>query len=308
MNMTQDLLSYTKPTDTPAKVEPPITHARIDGIEMGVLPDGTPYLTTRALARMCGQTPAMIYKITREWHAEREKPRGRRLLTLLHAHGYDRDRLFVEICLDGKNTQVIPDAVCMAVLEYYAFEADTRKRHVALHSYRALARNSLRGFIYSRVGYNPEARMSEGWKLLHERMMLNPTPPGYFNLLREISHVLIPAIQMGLILGPHTVPDISVGILWSRYWAERGLDEEYGPRKKYPHRFPGGFPQQEAVDAWIYPIDALGEFRRWMRAYYLPLWFPRYLAGKARAGALPGMRIDLLVDAVNSNVPVIGEA
>lgn len=283
-----------------AEQETPITHARVDGIEMGVLADGTPYLTTRALARICGQAPSVMYKLTREWDNERLKPRGRRIQTLLGSQGYTDEKLFMIVELGGKKTQIIPDAACMAILEYYAFEADTRKRYVAQHSYRLLARHSLRRFIYGNVGYDPNARLSGGWKLLHERMVLNPTPAGYFGLLREISDILIPAIQLGLVLGPHTMPDISVGIMWGRYWTSRNLDEVYGPRTKHAHRFPEEFEKQE-VQAWIYPIAALGEFRSWMQAYYLPQWFPRYIENKSKTGALPPYRVELLLDAVNSN-------
>lgn len=288
-----------------APLDTPMTHTRIDGIEMGILADGTPYLTTRALARICGQAPSVVYKITREWDNERLKPRGHRIATLLAAQGYEGERLFLDVDLDGKPTQVIPDAVCMAILEYYAFEADSRKRHVALHSYRVLARNSLRRFIYKQVGYDPNAQLTGGWQTLHERMMLNPTPSGYFNLLREISSILIPAIQLGLVIGPHTMPDISVGLMWGRYWTERDLDYVYGPRRKHIHRFPEEFARKD-VEAWVYPNAALGEFRSWMLAYYVPNFLPRYLHSKAKTGALAPYRIELLLDAINSNEPALG--
>ena len=267
---------------------------------MGILPDGTPYLTTRALARISGQAPSVVYKLTREWPNERHKPRGSRIATLLGAQGYTGDHLYLDIDLDGKPTQVIPDAVCMAILEYYAFDADTRKRHVALHSYRVLARNSLRRFIYKQVGYDPNAQQTGGWKTLHERMLLNPTPSGYFSLLREISEILIPAIQLGLPLGPRTMPDISVGLAWGRYWTDRDLDYVYGPRRKHPHRFPDDFERPD-VEAWVYPNAALGEFRSWMQAYYVPNYLPRYLQGKAKNGSLPPYRVELLLDAINCN-------
>ena len=291
--MTETSLPYVK-------LETPITHTRIDGIEMGIMPDGTPYLTTRALARISGQSPSVVYKLTREWDNERRKPRGRRILDLLAAQGYLDRRLSLDIDLDGKPTQVLPDAVCMAVLEYYAFEADTRKRHVALHSYRVLARNSLRQFIYKQVGYDPNAERTNGWQTLHERLLLNPTPAGYFNLLREIAELLIPAIQLGLSLDPQTMPDISVGLMWSRYWSARDLDYVYGPRRKHPHRFPEAFARRD-VEAWVYPNAALGEFRSWMQAYYVPDFLPRYLHNKAKNGSLPPYRVELLLDAVNGN-------
>ena len=39
----------------------------IDGVGMGVLSDGTPYLTIRGRARMCGVDHAAIVRITGDW-------------------------------------------------------------------------------------------------------------------------------------------------------------------------------------------------------------------------------------------------
>ncbi len=174
-------------------------------------------------------------------------------------------------------------------------------RHVAQNSYRILARQSLRRFIYGHVGYDPGKGFSQAWKHLHDRMMLNPVPTGYFGLLREIADILIPAIEQGLALGPHTLPDISVGLGWGKFWTDENLDEIFGERLKHPHRFPAGFPQREEVEAWIYPVEALGAFRLWMHDTYLPHRFPVYLHNKARLGALPLYRVENLLEAVNSN-------
>ena len=40
---------------------------QIDGIEMGVLQNGIPYLTQRGLAQMTGAARATIFEITQEW-------------------------------------------------------------------------------------------------------------------------------------------------------------------------------------------------------------------------------------------------
>lgn len=41
-----------------------VTEVEIDGIQMGVLSDGTPYLTLRGLARMCGIDHAALLRLT----------------------------------------------------------------------------------------------------------------------------------------------------------------------------------------------------------------------------------------------------
>jgi hypothetical protein len=45
----------------------------IQGIEMGVLSDGTPFLTQRGLARLCGVQNAHIGTIGTEWDEEIQK-------------------------------------------------------------------------------------------------------------------------------------------------------------------------------------------------------------------------------------------
>ena len=39
-----------------------------DGIVMGALSDGTPYLTGRGLARMCGVENSVIFRLPNNWH------------------------------------------------------------------------------------------------------------------------------------------------------------------------------------------------------------------------------------------------
>ena len=47
----------------------------INGIGMGVLNDGTPYLTGRGLARMCGLAQSVIFDLTTFWNNNPLKPR-----------------------------------------------------------------------------------------------------------------------------------------------------------------------------------------------------------------------------------------
>src|SRR5262245_5064098 len=47
----------------------------IQGIGMGVLSDGTPFLTQRGLARLCGVQNAHIGTIGVEWSESAQKPR-----------------------------------------------------------------------------------------------------------------------------------------------------------------------------------------------------------------------------------------
>lgn len=46
----------------------------IDGIGMGVLTDGTPYLNARGLARMCGVDHTLILRAAAEWEKANPQP------------------------------------------------------------------------------------------------------------------------------------------------------------------------------------------------------------------------------------------
>lgn len=55
----------------------------IECIEMGVLDNGTPYLTQAGVSRMSGAARATVFEITQEWEAsygEPIPPRGRKVL------------------------------------------------------------------------------------------------------------------------------------------------------------------------------------------------------------------------------------
>ena len=63
----------------------PITEVEIDGVQMGVLSDGTPYLTLRGLARMCGVDMAAVQRMATNWQEEQTRPRGAKIKELLAA-------------------------------------------------------------------------------------------------------------------------------------------------------------------------------------------------------------------------------
>jgi hypothetical protein len=57
----------------------------IDGIGMGVLSDGTPFLTARGLARLCGIQHTSILDIANDWASNR--PAITKIHSLLQTHG-----------------------------------------------------------------------------------------------------------------------------------------------------------------------------------------------------------------------------
>jgi hypothetical protein len=280
----------------------PVTEVEVDGIGMGVLSDGTPYLTLRGLARMCGVDHVVLLRLANNWDSEKDKPRGVKIRELLAAQGHHGERLDLRTSQTGIETHAYVDSVCMAILEYYAFEATQGDNEVALRNYRLLARYSFRSFIYNRCGYDPDQHIPDSWKNFHERVLLNDQVPiGYFSIFREIADLVVHMIQSGCPLDNHTVPDISIGKLWSNYWSESNLEAEHGQRLKHPHDYPSWFPQAMAnpVEAWIYPVNALGRFRIWLHTHYVPRSFPKYLKQKVKAGVFLPSRAELLIHSVS---------
>ncbi|MEM9493594.1 MAG: hypothetical protein AAGC55_30880 [Myxococcota bacterium] len=291
----------------PIQFDLAIAHAEVDGLEMGVLGDGTPYLTGRALARACGQPESLIRELDQHHAAGCSELRCRKIAGLLAAYSGSERVMGRDVTIAGQTERVYSDGASMAVLEYFAFDARSRASRIARRSFRRLAGQSLRQFIYGRVGYGGDSYAADSWQYLHDRIALNPMPLGYFGVFREITDFLISAIQSGLSLDSASIPDISVGLGWGRYWTQHSLDCVYGLRVRHPHHFPAGGAKAAAVDSWIYPIAGLDEFRAWMREDYLPKRLPVYLRRKAEQGVLAPARIDGLLAAMsaeNSNVRV----
>lgn len=262
----------------------------VDGVGMGVLSNGTPFLTIRGLARMCGVDHSAIIRITEGWQDDPLRPREQRIRELVVAQGADDSRAFIAVERNGTIYHAIPDAVCMAVLEYYALDAKSDNDH-ALKAYRTLARKGFNDFIYTKVGYNPEGAVSFVWRQFHDRVSLlhSAVPHGFFCVFREIADMVVTLIQSEAKVGPEFVPDISVGIHWSNHWKADNLDSVYGMRQRYNHNFPEYFPQSASnpQPAYCYPDDALPEFRKWMREEYLPRKMPEYVRQKVRQGQIP---------------------
>jgi hypothetical protein len=267
--------------------------AEINGLEMGVLSDGTPFLTGRGLASLCGVHHSVIADLTADWSDSLQKSRVSTIKDILSARGLSFEKPYVASWQKGNATFfAYPDSICLAVLEYYAFESNQGSRDVAIRNFRALAGHALREFIYVQLGYDPSTNVPQVWRQFHDRLSLvyNAVPAGYFGIFKEISEMIITLGQAGLHIDDSFVPDISVGLCWSKHWAANLYDLHYGERVKFDHRYPDYFPQSASnpQEAWCYPEAALGEFRRWFRETYIGDGkFEAYLLQKVEQKALP---------------------
>lgn len=265
--------------------------AEISGIGMGVLSDGTPYLNQRGLATLCGVQNAHIGTISSQWFEVDQKPRIAAIKSILVKAGSFATIPHVEVVHLGKTHFCYPADVCLAILEYYAFDAGTNCQPQARDNFRILARK-LRDLIYSQVGYDPSGTKANKFEKWHERIALNyqSAPKGYFHVFNEANTIIYELILAGAEIGNKFVVDISIGQHWSKYWAESGLEQEFGDRDKYPHRYPDSHPQAKSnpQESWCYPLGALGHFREWLQTTYLEGGkFGAYLKGKVAKGELP---------------------
>lgn len=265
-------------------------------IEMGVFKDGVGFMSARALARFCGVDHTSILN----WSKKGGDLASTKVGQLLVSRGFQGGDLFRKVIFDGQEINAYPEIVCMVFLEYYAFEAQVRSEK-ALKMFRDLAGVTLRQFIYQATGYDPAQQQALSWQVFHDRLLLNRVPNGFFSIFSAMADVALDAIRHGLEFDEHTIPDISVGQMWSKFWVKHELEVKYGTRLKYGHIYPDYFAQSAAndwIEAFIYPLSALGEFKSWLQNDYLVRHFPGYLGRKEKQGAIEHARMVELLKAI----------
>ena len=276
----------------------------VGGIGMGVLKDGTPYLNQRGLAKLCGVQNAHIGTISSQWNEEDEKPRIKAIKAILDKMGLHASKAHIETMHNGVVHYCYPAEVCLAVLEYYAFDAGTNCQPEARDNFRLLAGTKLKELIYAQVGYDPSGRQSDKFKKWHDRIALNyqAAPRGYFHVFNEAHTVIYELIMAGAPIDEKFVVDISIGQHWSQFWTANQMDEIYGPRRKYNHDYPEDHPQSAANPhpSWCYPLAALGDYRQWLQDEYIEGGkFKNYLEGKVKRNQLPPSIAQLAIEAMD---------
>lgn len=275
----------------------------VEGIGMGILGDGTPYLNQRGLAVLCGVQNAHIGTISSQWGETPAKPRIASIKGILQKAGYVAQKAHIEIMHKGVVHYCYPAEVCLAVLEYYAFDAGANVQKQARDNFRLLAGSKLRELIYSQLGYDPTGKYQDRFRKWHERIELNhkSAPSGFFNVFNEAHTIIYEMIQSGADISEKTVVDISIGQHWSKFWESNRLSEKYGPRAKYPHRYPADHPQAQSnpQESWCYPLAALGAYREWLQSEYIDGGkFRNYLDHKVRQGHIAPSMALLALDAI----------
>lgn len=271
----------------------------IDGVGMGVLSDGTAFLTGRGLARLCDVSNPRIVEMGQNWKLDAPNPLTKGVRKILQEKGMLPESPYIAIEQRSGMFYAYPDYVCLAVLEYYSFE---QPMEYAIKNFRLLAGKALHDFIYTQVGYDPRNLVPEPWRQFHDRVSLtyNSVPVGYFSVFKEMADMIVHLGQAGLTIDSKFVPDISVGRCWAGHWRDQNLESQFGPRVTFDHNYPHYFPQSESnpQEAWCYPEMALGEFKRWVREGYIKTGkFKTYLDNQVKQRALPPSFAQLAVAA-----------
>lgn len=250
-----------------------IDGARIDSFGMGVLSDGTPFLTQRGLAVLCGVENAHIGTISSQWHDDVPKPRINKIRDILTRNRHSLPNAHVEVKVGGRRIFAYREEISLAVIEYYAFDAGQFCQIEARDNFRILAQKGFRDAIYESVGYKPTRDVDDLWRPFHDRISLvyNSAPDGYFSIFKESAELTVTLGENGIFTNDQLIPDISIGRCWSAHWQDEGLTDKYGDRLEYQHNYPAYFPQAASnpQTPWCYPETALGEFRRWLREDYI---------------------------------------
>lgn len=123
-----------------AKTDPIVTsYAEIDGVGMGVLSDGEPFVTQRGLAALCGVQNAHIGTISRDWMSD--KPR---CVTIRERLGFKRAQAHRVLVHDGHRLFAYDAAVAQAVVDYYAHDVSKAQ---AIRTAAQIGRTGLRRHI-----------------------------------------------------------------------------------------------------------------------------------------------------------------
>ena len=87
----------------------------IDGVGMGVLSDGTAFLTGRGLARLCGVSNARIVEMGQDWDKSSAPAMVAGVRRILNDRGLAIDTPYIEIKQRTGVFNAYPDIVCIAV-------------------------------------------------------------------------------------------------------------------------------------------------------------------------------------------------
>jgi hypothetical protein len=233
---------------------------------MGVLEDGTAYLTLPRLAQFCGVEPFVLRSFVDNWRHERDTPRGRQIRECLTDLGHDAESLERQVEIEGVPTRIMVNEVCIALLEHFGHFETQGRNETATNNLRTLVTQGLGFTILNQLGVDPFNPIPVPMRSFRVRQLLaRAIPHDYFVVFPEIALLAMDFVEPGDLIAEAKF-DISVATAWSEYWEREGLEAIHGDRIRFPHQLPHWIPRQseDSVFSWIYPIDGLTSFRGWL--------------------------------------------
>lgn len=255
-------------------------------IEVGLLRDGTPFLSGRGLAKACGISNSTLVSWGEFAPQAGAKYRSGKLANLLTTYHYRGDRLFLrlpsEVTFGGKaNVSAYPYQVCMAFLDYYAFAAN---KEAARNSLRILSKQQLPNFICNAIAQQPSAPKPDTKQPESDRTIRGKVPNNYFGVFQIASREKLGTAQNGLPLDVPITSPRNIEKAWGQYWHIHKLWEQHGKRVPYLRRSLDKSPQTTDGyrKTYLYPASALSDFKHWFYLHYIPDRFPSYRHRKAQ--------------------------
>ncbi len=117
-------------------------YGEFEGIGMGRLSNGDPFVTQRGLAALCGVQNAHIGTISRDWAGH--KPR---ILAIRGRLGENRREAHRVLSFEGRRLYCYDTEVAKAVMGYYAQDAGTHAQEEAKRNRARFRGDRLAGFI-----------------------------------------------------------------------------------------------------------------------------------------------------------------
>ena len=124
-------------------------------------------------------------------------------------------------------------------------------------------------------------RVSDHTPLHIQRYLKNrrKVPYNYFSMLNEAYLVFFaPLEDVGIFPTEKMMPDISTGRMFSDFLRSKGINPNEFPT--YEHEFADDTRGRPTVQARLYPIEYLAEFRQWYNEVWLPERAEKYLEGR----------------------------
>ncbi|MEM9767284.1 MAG: hypothetical protein AAF892_05325 [Cyanobacteria bacterium P01_D01_bin.71] len=250
-------------------------------IEVGVLPDGTPFMSGRELARACGISNSTLVGWGEVAPQLGDRHRAGKLAELLATYRYEGDRLFMRLP-DGAqfagrtNVSVYPYQVCLAFLDYYAFEAS---KPAARDSLRLLNEKQLPQSICAAIKEplpkDPlQQTISPQLDPFRHRPLRNGIPVGYFEVGQVLAEDFAPSAPLTELRNARF---INIDKAWNRYWNIQQLSQQYGDRLAMPQHPLNDWARTQQ---YVYPAAASKVFQEWLVLHYLPDRYPSYLQRK----------------------------